>query len=173
VSECGDSEVNSGELWVIVIQGFKVLLEIDMSDRHVTLVCSFNPRSPSITAYDIHEWIHDTLSLATEDITMIQVDELKRRVFIKFTNENRMKEILDETEGECVYKHNTGEISQVKVDIAGMGTKRIRIAGLPPEVRKKTIRESLSKYGEIANIRNETWTASYFCGRGDIQHLRC
>ena len=154
------------------IQGVKVTLEIDTSDRHKTLVCSFDPRSPSITVYDIHEWIHDTLRLAEEDITMIRVDGLKRRVFIKFAKENRMKEILEETEGECVYKHDTGEISQVKVDIAGMGTKRIRITGLPPEVRKTTIREIVSKYGEIANIRNETWTAAYFRRRGDKKHLR-
>lgn len=49
----------------------------------------------------------------------------------------------------------------MNVDIAGMGTKRIRIVGLPPELREATIRESLSKYGEIANIRNETWAAAY------------
>jgi len=91
----------------------------------------------------------------------MEVDGLKRRIFIKFSNENRMEETLEETKGECVYKHDTGEISQVKVDIAGMGTKRVRIAGLPPEVRETTIGESLSKYGEIANIRNETWTAAY------------
>jgi len=33
-----------------------------------------------------------------------------------------------------------------------MGTKRIRIAGLPPEVKKAAIRESLNKYGEIGTF---------------------
>jgi len=88
---------------VIVIQGVKVIRETDTSDRHMTLECRFDLRSPRITAYDIHEWIHDTLRLAEEDITMIQVDGIKRRVFIKFTNENRMKEILEETDGNvCI-----------------------------------------------------------------------
>jgi len=114
-----------------VIQGVKVVLETDMSDRQMTLVCSFDPRNPRILAYDIHE----------EDITVIQVDGMKRRVFIKFSNETRM-EILEGTEGKCVYKHDTGELWQVNVEIAGMGTKRIRIAGLPPEVKEATIRES-------------------------------
>jgi len=82
-------------------------------------------------------------------------------VFIKFTNEDKLKEILEETEGKCVYKHDTGEISQVNVEIAGMGTKRFRIAELPPEVKETTIRGSLNKYGETANIRNETWAAAY------------
>jgi len=72
-----------------------------------------------------------------------------------------MKEILRDTNGTCEYKHDSGEISQVSVEIAGMGTKRIRIAALPPEVKEATIKESLSKYGEIVNIRDEMWAAAY------------
>jgi len=70
-----------------VIQGVEVVLEADMSDRQMTLVCSFDPRSPRISAYAIHELIYDTLRLAEKDITMIQFDGIKRRVFIKFSNE--------------------------------------------------------------------------------------
>jgi len=66
-------------------------------------------------------------------------------VFIKFFNDDRMKEILKDTNGTCEYKHDNGEISQVGVEITGMGTKRIRIAGLPPEVKEATIKEILSK----------------------------
>jgi len=73
-------------------------------------------------------------------------------VFVRFSNEDKVKEILLDTNGICEYKHDKGEISQVSVEIAGMGTKRIRIAGLPPEVKKATIKESLSKYGEFVNI---------------------
>ena len=130
-----------------------------MSDRLTTLVCIFDPRSPRISAYNIHEWIHDSLRLVEEDLQIIQVDGPKRRVFIKFFNEDRMKEILWDTNGTCEYKHNNGEISQVIVEIAGTGTKRIRLAGLPPEVKEATIKESLSKYGEIGHIRDEMWAA--------------
>jgi len=62
-----------------------------MSVRLTTLVCIFHPRSPRISAYNIHEWIHDSLRLVEEDIQMIQVDGSRRRVFIKFYNEDRMK----------------------------------------------------------------------------------
>ena len=84
-----------------------------MSDRLTTLVCIFDPRSPRISAYNIHEWIHDSLRLVEEDIQMIQVDGSKRRMFIKFFNEDKMKEILRDTNGTCEYKHDNGEISQV------------------------------------------------------------
>ena len=68
-----------------------------MSDRLTTLVCIFDPRSPRISAYNIHEWIHDSLRLVEEDTQMIQVDVCRRRVFIIFFNEDRMKEILQDT----------------------------------------------------------------------------
>jgi len=132
-----------------------------MSDRLTTLVCIFDQRSPRISACNIHEWIHDSLLLVEEDIQMVHVVGPKRRVFIKFFNEDRMKEILRDTNGTCEYKYDNGEIPQVSVEIAGMGTKRIRIAGLPPEVKEATIKESLFKYGEIVNIRDEMWAAVY------------
>jgi len=128
-----------------------------MSDRLTTFVCIFDPRNPRISAYNIHEWFHDSLRLVEEGIQMTQVDGSKRRVFIKFFNEDRMKEILRDTNGACEYKHNNGEISQVSVEIAGKGTKRIRIAGLQPEVKKATKKEDLSKSGEIVHIRDEMW----------------
>ena len=100
---------------------YKVL--VNMSDRLNTLACIFDPRSPRISAYNIHEWIHDTLRLA-EDVRMIQVDGPRRCVYIKFTNEDWLKEVLQDTNGLCEYKHDNGEISQVRVEVAGMGTKR-------------------------------------------------
>jgi len=84
------------------------------------LVCIFDPRSPRISANNIHEWIHDPLRLVEEDSQMIQVNGSKRRVFTKFLNEDRMKEILRDTNGTCEYKHDVGEISQVIVERAGM-----------------------------------------------------
>jgi hypothetical protein len=42
-----------------------------------------------------------------------------------------------------------------------MGIKKIRIASLPPEVTENTIRDSLTKYGEVKNIREELWTSPY------------
>jgi len=61
-------------------------------------------------------------------------------VFIKFYNEDRINEILQDTKGACEYKHDDGEISQVVVEIAGLGIKRNSLAGLPPEVNEVTIK---------------------------------
>jgi len=39
---------------------------------------------------------------------MIQVDGPKSCVYIKFTNEDRLKEVLEDTNGICEYKHDNG-----------------------------------------------------------------
>jgi len=69
---------------------------VTTSGRLNNLACIFDPRSPRISAYNIHEWIHDTLRLA-EDVRMIQVDGPERCVYIKFINEDRLKEVLQDT----------------------------------------------------------------------------
>jgi len=65
-----------------------------MSDRQNTIVCSFDPRSTRITAFNILEWIHENLQLTRDEVRVIQVDGSRRRVYIKFTNEDRMQEVL-------------------------------------------------------------------------------
>ena len=57
-----------------------------MTDRQNTIVCAFDQRSPRITAYHIHEWINEKLRLEEDEISTIQIDGPRRRVFIKFTN---------------------------------------------------------------------------------------
>ena len=48
----------------------------------------------------------------------------RRRVYIKFTNEDRTQEVLQVTSGQLEYRHDNGEISQVFIDLAGMGIKK-------------------------------------------------
>jgi len=43
-----------------------------------TIVCTFDPTSPRISAFDIHEWIHETLRISEQKVSMIQIDGPKR-----------------------------------------------------------------------------------------------
>jgi len=45
-----------------------------MCDRQHTIVGIFDPKSPRITAYHIHEWLHEALRLQEDDIRKIQID---------------------------------------------------------------------------------------------------
>jgi hypothetical protein len=58
-------------------------------------------------------------------------------------------------------RHVTGETSKVRLQLAGMGMGRIRIANLPPEVPERTLRVALVTYVEIRSIHDETWSKAY------------
>ena len=113
------------------------------SERHNTIVCSFEPTSPRITAYQIHEWIHDKMHLWKEDVRKIQIDELQRMVFIKFISHDRMMTVLQNTSGHLEYKHDDGVLSIARVKLAVMGLKNVRVANLPPETPNRTLHEAL------------------------------
>jgi len=132
-----------------------------MSDRLSTIVCGFHPRSPRVNAFHIHEWNYENLHIAGENLRMIQIDGPRRRVYIKFTDEECVNTILQNTEGQLEFRHDNGEISNVFIELAGMGTKKIRIASLPPAVKENEIRACVSRYGEVKRIRDEAWNSAY------------
>ena len=106
-----------------------------MAERHNTVLCTFDPTSPRITAYDIHDWIQ-VLRIPEHSVSMIQIDGTKSQVYIKLTDNVYAQALLRETNGQAEYKRHNGLISKVNIAVAGMGTKRVRIANLPPEVKE-------------------------------------
>jgi hypothetical protein len=130
-------------------------------ERQETIVCSFDKNSPKISAYDIHEWIHAKLKLEAEDINTLQVEGPKRQVFIKVNKNTLVDEILNLTQGEASYEHETGEISKVTTSHAGLGKRIVRVANLPPELKNEDIRHYMTKYGTIHTIQDEKWARNY------------
>jgi hypothetical protein len=92
---------------------------------------------------------------------MIQIDGIKRQVFIKFVDKESVHAMLRDTAGMAEYKYPNGEIFGVTIDIAEMGTKRVRVANLPPEVPNDTLMEYLAPFGKVLNLHAETWAKTY------------
>jgi hypothetical protein len=132
-----------------------------MNTRQHTIVCIFDTRSPRITALQVHEWIYKHLKLPEDEVRMIQIDGPGRKVFIKFHNETQAQNLLQSTKGQMQYQHENGEWYNVYIEHAGMGTKRIRIANLPPEIPNNNIRDTLATYGEVLEIVEENWSKTY------------
>jgi hypothetical protein len=76
-----------------------------MSKRQNTIVCSFDSKSPRMSAFDIHEWTHDTMRLTEADVAMVQLDGAKPQIFVKLREFNKMQEILTSTRGSCEVRH--------------------------------------------------------------------
>ena len=72
-----------------------------------------------------------------------------------------VQDILRTTNGHADYTHVTGEIFQVRIYFAGMSTRRVRMANLPPQVPERTIRAALAQYGKIKNDQDEIWSKAY------------
>jgi hypothetical protein len=68
-----------------------------------------------MSAFDIHEWIHDTTRLTVADVAMVQVDAAKRHVFVKLREFNKMQ-ILTSNQGSGEVRHMNGEISTVNIE---------------------------------------------------------
>jgi len=96
-----------------------------------TAKCAFDLKNPSISAYEIHEWIFAQIALNDTEVTMAQIDGPKRHVYINFRDKNRKEDVFHITGGQIEYRHTNGEISIVRIGTPGMGKRRLRIANLP------------------------------------------
>jgi len=132
-----------------------------MAELLNTIICTFDPTIPRVTACDIHDWIQQVLSITEQTVSMIQIDGIKRQVFIKLINNAYVQALLRETNGQAEYKHHNGVLSIVNIAIAGMGTKRVRITNLPPEVKEHSIRTALTPFGTVLAVIEELWPKKY------------
>ena len=123
-----------------------------MTERQQTIVCAFDQRSPRVSAFDIHEWIYETLHLQEHEVVMVQIDGLRRHVYIKFREPQRMQAILTATQGQENFRHVNGEISKVRIEAVRLEMRRVRVASLPPEVEDKTLKMAMVAYGEIGTF---------------------
>jgi len=108
-------------------------------DRHNRIVCSFEVRSPRINAFQIHEWLYETLRLTEDDVRVIQIDGPLGKEYVKFVNSERMMRVLQPIQGDLDFYHENRVISKVTVEITGGGSRRVRVTTFPSEVTEAQI----------------------------------
>ena len=119
-----------------------------MAIRNNTIVFTFDPASPRISSHDIHEWLHVEIRIQKQKV-QIQIDGIKRQVYVKLTEKEYMMSIINDTRGHGEYKHHTGEIFPVEIAVAGMGHKKIQVANLPPEILDDTVMDAFAPFGQV------------------------
>ena len=126
-------------------------------------VCCFDSTSPRISAI----WYPGEDSLPATGIGTLSSCDTDRwnskagTDYIHWLFLHKRHTACDKWEN-CIYKHASGEISTVRLEIAGLGTRRTRLANsLPPDISGNTICTALSQYGEIQSIHDEKWSKNY------------
>jgi hypothetical protein len=89
---------------------------------------------------------------------MIQVDGSRRHVYITLRNDQKLQDIITATNGQGEFRHTNGEISKVRIEMAGLGMRRVRLANPPPEVSDRAIRMALGTYGKVRDVQGEYWS---------------
>ena len=78
-----------------------------------------------MSAFELHERIYVTLHLQEHEVVMIQMVGLRRHVYIKFRDTQRIQEILTATQGQENFRHENGEISKVRITAFVLGMRRV------------------------------------------------
>jgi hypothetical protein len=101
------------------------------------------------------------MRLHEDEVAMIQIYGAKRQVFAKLHKYKHMSDILESTQREGESRHNRGEKSVVRIQDAGLGTKRVRFTNIPPEVSDSVLKAALERYGQVKGIHADTWSQGY------------
>lgn len=131
-------------------------------ERQNTIVITFVERdAPRPSAYDIHEWIHDTLRLPYEEIAALQLNGITRQIYIKCKTATTVDTIIRDTNGESFFVHEGGHRSRLTIDSAGMGIRYIKVYNLPTEVPNHNIGLHLEPYGHVLDIIDDVWSGQF------------
>ncbi|KAK3908766.1 Transposon TX1 uncharacterized 149 kDa protein [Frankliniella fusca] len=103
--------------------------------------------APPITSLGVHEFLKNEVRLEEADIVGIQVDIPLKKVWVKFVAEDLCFDVVQH--GRYEFKHGNGEISIVRAQGAGRGSRLVRVFRLPFEVSNLKLSAELSKYGKV------------------------
>jgi len=81
-----------------------------MCDIQNTLVFSFDIYTPSINAFQIHEWLDETVHIKEDEVRVIQTDGPLRKEYVKFISSESMMRVLQHIQGDINFHHVNGEI---------------------------------------------------------------
>jgi len=134
--------------------------DIKTCDRQDNIV-RFRPTKPENIGLTNSRVGIRTAAPSSRKIAMVQVDGTRRRTLIKCFDYKRMQEVIRTTHGQLEFYQENAEFSLVQVDIVSLGQGRVRIANLPSDLPDRTLRETMSIYGTVNGISEESWSKLY------------
>jgi hypothetical protein len=92
-----------------------------VAERKHTVVCIFDPNSPRISAFEIHEWLYEQSHVSENSLTMIQIVGIRRHVYLKFVDDTYVTDLLQIKKVRMEYRHSTWEILIVRLVLQEWG----------------------------------------------------
>lgn len=134
-----------------------------MPPRKCTLRFEFDKSTRNVqpSSLEIHEWIVHVIGITTDHVHTAYYDTELYCFFVKLLNPVFLEKILQKHGGKADYRHRDGSVSTVLISNADIEYKNVRVFNLPPEVDNCYLRDVLSKYGQVKQIRNERWSSQH------------
>lgn len=80
---------------------------------------------------------------------------------MKFSEIKTCTEIVEKLEGEGKIRLENGSTAKLKITLASIGFKKLRIFRLPFEISNNNIKFCLLEYGEIISVDDEYWSRDF------------
>ncbi|XP_044746144.1 uncharacterized protein LOC123307778 [Coccinella septempunctata] len=126
--------------------------------RTNTIILDFKCVRKKPTPLSIHRWIREKFKFKNEEITAIQYDYARAKIYIKLITEQLMKETLKKYE-TVELKYRDEENTEYTIILAEDVMETIvRIHEVPIEVNNEIIKSELEKYGKVNGIAREKWS---------------
>lgn len=131
--------------------------------RKCTLCFEFDKASRKVqpSSLEVHQWIVNVIGLTSDQCHFAYYDMDEYCFYAKLYNPVLLERTLLNTGGKAEFRHRDGSVSTVSISDADVEIKTVRVFNLPPEVPHSYLKDVLSKYGDVKNIRYERWSSQH------------
>ncbi|KAJ4437746.1 hypothetical protein ANN_13684 [Periplaneta americana] len=126
-----------------------------------TIRITFETSATRPSAMEIHHWLSDKLQLKPDQVHTIQLNSREGCIYLKVISPGLYDKLLQTYDIPSDFRYESGETTKVTVSAADTQTITVRCFNLPPEVPHHVLRNVLSNYGSVLDIRDERWSTQY------------
>lgn len=126
-----------------------------------TVKITFDISATRPSAVEIHHWLSEKMKLKPDQLDTIQLNSRDRSIYVKVISPSLYDKLLQSNTLPQDFKYESGEITKVNISAADTQTITVRCFNLPPEVPQSVLRNALSKYGTVRDVRDEKWSSQY------------
>lgn len=95
--------------------------------------------------------------MTEKEVVAVVCEDAGRKVLIKMKDEKIVEEVIAVGDGKRKFKHFDKSVSEVKLAVIGLGSRYVRVHGLPVDVDHDVVARVFASYGRVNNTVHEMW----------------